>query len=268
VLAPPLLLYALHNWDLLAVVPAVAGLLAFERGADGAAGALLAVGASAKVFPGLFIPPLAALRAARDRGRAKRFVGAAILTTVALNLPVLLASPSGWWFPAKFQGHRAATWGTVWYWLFRFPIVRAIVDPRDPGLANVVSMLALGAGLVLLCLLAYRRRPSPVALAAAATALFMLTNKVYSPNYDLWIVPFFALMAFPTWVRRGFGTASAAMFVLVFGMFHGLVPREATLMMLPVVVAARAAMLGAILVIATRAPAGARETRSHSASFL
>ena len=42
--APALVLYAFHNWDLLAVAPAVGALLAAERGAAGTTGALLAVG--------------------------------------------------------------------------------------------------------------------------------------------------------------------------------------------------------------------------------
>lgn len=48
-LGAPLALYAFHNWDLLAMVPAVAGLLAFDRHRDRTSGALLALGGFAKV---------------------------------------------------------------------------------------------------------------------------------------------------------------------------------------------------------------------------
>lgn len=58
--APPLAFYAFHNWDLLAVAPVAAAVLAWSRGRAGAAGAALGVGAAAKLYPAFGVPALAA----------------------------------------------------------------------------------------------------------------------------------------------------------------------------------------------------------------
>lgn len=261
-LAPALFLYAFHNWDLLALVPAVVALMAFEAGADGWAGTLLAFGASAKVFPGLFLVPLVALRLTKGVGNARRLVVSAVVTTLVLNVPTFLASPSGWWFPARFQGNRPATWGTLWYWLLRVSWFRDIVGANTPQLANRLSIGALTLGLTAISLLAVRRRLDPYSVGAAVVAVFLLTNKVYSPNYDIWIVPFFALVTYPAWLRRVLAACSVAVFVLVYGMFHGLVSHATTVEFLPFVVVTRAAMLVAVIVIAVmplRSSAAARD---------
>ena len=57
-LAPPLVLYLGHNWDLLATAIAVAAVLAARRGAARRATGLAAVGAAAKLFPVLLLPLL------------------------------------------------------------------------------------------------------------------------------------------------------------------------------------------------------------------
>ena len=57
-LGPSLVLYAFHNWDLLAVALLCAGLFAFRRGSDGWTGVFIGLGAASKVFPGLILPAL------------------------------------------------------------------------------------------------------------------------------------------------------------------------------------------------------------------
>ena len=61
-------------------------------------------------------------------------------------------------------------------------------------LANLVSVGALAVGMLTLVVLTVRRRLDPIAAAGAAVAILLLTNKVYSPTYDLWLVPFFVLL--------------------------------------------------------------------------
>ena len=69
-LAVPVLLYAFQNWDVFAIAAMLAGLFAFERGRDGAAGAAFGLGAAVKLFPAIVVPPLIAVRlAAGDRRR-------------------------------------------------------------------------------------------------------------------------------------------------------------------------------------------------------
>src|SRR5690606_16337741 len=60
-LAPPLVLYVGHNWDMLAVTLAVAALAAAQRGRLVQACAVAGLGTAAKLFPVLLLP-LFALR--------------------------------------------------------------------------------------------------------------------------------------------------------------------------------------------------------------
>ncbi|MGZ6974285.1 MAG: glycosyltransferase 87 family protein [Acidimicrobiia bacterium] len=249
---PPVLLFAFQNWDVFAIAAMVLGILAFERNEDVRAGALLGVGAVIKLFPAFLVPPLAVLRWAQgDRRSAARLMAAATVTFGAVNLPVLFASPSGWWYPIGFQGRRQATWGTVWFWAYR--VVDAPVSGVDGArFANSVSFAALALGLGLLSVVAARRPCDPLAVAAVAVTIFVLTNKVYSPTYDFWLVPFFVLLPIRRSVWVAFCAVDLAIYILVFGYFHGLTTLEHVHAVLPVPVFARAAVLIALIVGAMR----------------
>ncbi len=249
----PLALYAFHNWDILAMTPAIVGLLAFEAERDVASGALLAVGASAKVFPGLFLPPLAVIRwHAGDRRGAARFVGAFVVTTIALNAPIALKRWETWTFPIRFQGARSTTWGALWFWLLRIPGVRPLIGPDTKSAVDALAVFALVAALVLISVLAVRRRLGAVEVGAAVVGAFLLANKVYSPNYDLWIVPFFALLPIGrrTWVA--YCLSDLAIFVLVYGHFHGQWSTAVVSTYLPALVVVRAVTILAVIAVALR----------------
>ena len=258
-LAPPLALYVFQNWDLLAIVPMIVGILAFERRRDGLSGGALAFGAAAKLFPAVLLPPLLAVRLAeRDRRGTLRLVVGAAVVSGAINLPVLLASPSGWWSPFRFQSARRATWGSVWSYAFKLPGVHGLVAGQAASAANAVSLAVLGIGLGWLVMRAWRHALAPAAVAAAAVAIFVLSNKVYSPTYDLWLVPFFVLLALPRRLWVTFCALDLAVYLTVYGYFQGLHSVEFVHAVLPTLVFARAGVLIAVIWLATRAPPRAR----------
>ena len=254
-LAPPLFLYVFQNWDLLAIVPMIVGILAFERRRDGLAGGALALGAAAKLFPAVLLPPLLAVRLVeRDRAGAARLGLGGVVVFAALNLPVLLASPSGWWSPFRFQRARHATWGSVWSYGFKLPGVRGWVAGDPATAANLVALAALGIGLGWLVVRAWRHVLPPAAIGAAAVAVFVLSNKVYSPTYDLWLVPFFVLLPLPRRLWITFCVLDVAVYVAVYGYFQGLHSVAVVHAILPPLVFARAGVLLAVIYLVTRAP--------------
>ncbi len=249
----PLALYALHQWDLLAVAPAVAALLAAERGAAGTAGVLLALGTAVKLYPGAFVPLLAVWwwRDGRRREVA-RLTAAFAGVLLVVNVPVALAAPDGWWHMVSFQGARAPSWGSLWFHLFRLPVVEGLVEGHEAGAANALSLTALVAGLGWLGVLAWQRRLGPFALATAATVVFLLANKIYSPQYDLWLLPSFALLSLDRRLLIAFSAASLAMYLLVFGHAFGLIDRPDLPPFIGTVAVARAVVLVGVLRAATR----------------
>jgi uncharacterized membrane protein len=216
-LAPTLALYAFINWDLVAVALATAGTLAFLRRRDLGAGALLGLGAAAKLYPALLVVPFGL-----DRGRASRPVaawrlaGAAVLTWVAVNLPFALAAPHRWSEFYRFNAVRPPDFDSVWYllgWHLGFQ--------WDIGVVNALSLVAFAVAAWGIWVGASRRRPGFPAWTFGFPFLvaFLLTNKVYSPQYGLWLLPWFALTLPDLRLFVAFEVAEVAVFVTRFQYF-------------------------------------------------
>ncbi|WP_020669142.1 glycosyltransferase family 87 protein [Amycolatopsis nigrescens] len=234
-IGPPLVLYAFHNWDLAAAAATVAAFAVLltsngtlRRRATWAA-VLLGAGFALKLYPAIFVPPLALYvltggdgsRAGRDVRGALRVLGAAAGTALAVNLPFALAGFDGWWASFRFQADRAVdlTTNSVWFWAFR-----PDSDTDDTGfqdLVGVASPVLVLASFVLACVLGwqrYRREGSYPVLAVSAAMLcgFLLLHKVHSPQYTLWLLPFFVLLRIRlTWVFAYF-VADLAMGIGIF----------------------------------------------------
>lgn len=217
-LAPTLLVYGTMNWDLLAVALATAAMLAFFRRRDGAAGTWLGLGAAAKLYPALLALPLIAERLRRRQ--PDRAIGIAWATAAAwavVNLPFLLASPTSWFRFFRFNAERLPDFDSLWYIGCRH-FEPVCLSTRTVNLAS--AGLFVGA-LALVWWLRRRRFPSfpRWTLGFPLIALFLLTNKVYSPQYGLWLLPWFAI-ALPG-LRRfvAFEVADVAVFVTRFSWF-------------------------------------------------
>ena len=189
-LAPSLMLYAFINWDLIAVAFATLATLAFLRGRDGPAGALLGLGTASKLYPALLLVPFALHRGLRWR-RAALLVGAAAGTWLLVNLPFALAAPDRWSEFYRFSTARPPDFDSAWY------LVGQHLELQwDVGIVNSLSTTLLVMGATLLTVVAIRRRDEvPVwAMAFPLLIVFLLTGKVYSPQFGLWLLPWFALV--------------------------------------------------------------------------
>lgn len=215
--APTLALYAFLNWDLVPVALSTAGLYAFLRGRDGRSGVWLGLGAAAKVYPALLVVPLALerLRAGRDRRAWALVVGAGV-AFLALNLPVALAASERWSEFFRFSSERGPTPGTLWYTACR-PLTGSAGCGAVPAV-NAASAAAFLALAVLVGWLRWRREPaSPLwLLGFPVLVVFLLTAKVYSPQYSLWLLPWFALTLPDLRVFLAFEGADLAVFLAEF----------------------------------------------------
>ncbi|GAB3210716.1 glycosyltransferase family 87 protein [Marinactinospora thermotolerans] len=211
-LAPAAVLTAYINWDLLAVALATGGLVAHAHRRPWLAGALIGLAVAAKFYPLLFLGPMFVL-VARDvlRGRGSvgdflRPLGGALIAWTAVNLPVALAAPQAWATFFRFSSERGADWGSVYYGLGGF----GLFDTADLDRINTVGtggLLLACVGIALLGLFA-RRRPPLEQLLFLVVAAFLITNKVWSPQFVLWLVPLAAL----AWPRRSRGWPALVVF--------------------------------------------------------
>jgi uncharacterized membrane protein len=193
--APALALTGLINWDLFAVAILAAALLAWSRRHPVVAGVLIGLGTAAKLYPLFILGPLLVLcwRAGRMAAYAQA-AGAAAVAWLLVNLPVLALNPAGWGSFWAFNSERGADLGSVWYvWTLLGREVSA-------STINTSSWVFFGAACVAVALLALlaRRRPRLPQLAFLVVAAFLLVNKVYSPQYVLWLLPL-AVLARPRW---------------------------------------------------------------------
>ncbi|MFJ5547104.1 glycosyltransferase family 87 protein [Streptomyces sp. NPDC093225] len=193
-LAPALALTATVNWDLLAVALTAAAMLMWSRGRALAFGVLLGLATAAKLYPVLLLGPLLVLcwRAAKWRTYGLAVSGA-VGSWLLVNVPVMLFAPEGWKKFYTFSQERPIDFGSLW-----LLVSQRTGNPLDAANTYaVLLMLGLCGGLAVLALTA-PRRPRFAQLAFLVVAAFVLTNKVYSPQYVLWLVPLAAL-ARPRW---------------------------------------------------------------------
>lgn len=193
-LAPALALTATINWDLLAVALTAVATLMWARSRPLAAGVLIGLATAAKLYPALLLGPLLLLcwRAGRWREYGSALGGAA-LAWGCVNAPVMLLAPEGWSKFYSFSQERPVDFGSIW-----LIISQRTGSALDDANIYAMALMALGcAGIAVLALWA-PRRPRLAQLSFLVVALFILTNKVYSPQYVLWLIPLAAL-ARPRW---------------------------------------------------------------------
>lgn len=207
-LAPTLLLYAFYNWDLVAVALATLATFAFLSRRDGLAGVLIGLGAAAKLYPALLLIPFV-LQRVRDGepDRGLRMSGGAAAAWLATNLPFALAAPGGWSGFFRFNASRPMNVDSLWYVACRTVRPASGGQCVPPSMINVLAIVLTCAMAAGLWYLKSRRDPGWAAWTFAFPLLivFLLTNKVYSPQYSLWLLPWFALLH----PRLGQGSSTA-----------------------------------------------------------
>ena len=195
-LAPTMILAATVNWDLLPLAFIALALLAWSRRHPFAAGILLGLAAAAKFYPLIFIGGFLLLSVRTARWRAfGLLVAGTVVSWLAVNVPFMVANLEGWSYFYRFSQTRGEDFGSIWFALSQAGLPSI---PKDAlNLVATGSFLLLCAGIALL-VLAAPRRPRLAAVLFLIVAAFVLTNKVYSPQYSLWLIPL-AAMARPRW---------------------------------------------------------------------
>lgn len=203
--SPLVLVHAFTNFDTLATACAATALLAWARKRPLLAGVLLGIGGAAKLYPLFLLGALLVLclRAGRMRAFTITTVGA-VVTWAAVNLPIALLYPRGWWEFFHRNSLRGADPDSLYNVVTQFTGWQGFDGPlafdQSPTWLNAVT-----AVLFLVCCAAIAFvglhapvRPRVAQLAFLVVAAFLVTNKVWSPQYSLWLVPL-AVLAIPRW---------------------------------------------------------------------
>jgi len=155
----------------------------------------LAVGTAVKLFPAAALPIVLARPFAR-RDRRAVIGGAAAFAAVlgATFAPTIAAPFSGLESLRRYSVGIEPNVDSIWG-LGR-EVARAIGS--DPiGLSAPATRGGTVATFALAVLPAAARSDRPAAAAGLAVTTVMLWSRLYSPQYTLWLLPFFALAALP-----------------------------------------------------------------------
>lgn len=220
--APALVLYAFHNWDLLAVAAAVGGLWMWHRDRRLPAAVLFGIGAAFKMYPLLFLAPLFLEHVAeRDLRAGLRNAGAGVATFFLINLPFVLVAPEGWFATYQFHSRRPPNFDSIWQ--FGWPSW----SPERFNTVTTICLLVSFAAILGIGWVRMRRLGAYpfVQVCAALLAAFLLFNKVHSPQYTLWILPFFVLLNVNLLWWVAYAVVDLMVYVGVFRWFYDIVYR-------------------------------------------
>ncbi|MGC5257821.1 hypothetical protein ACPXCG_15845 [Gordonia sp. DT218] len=253
---PPLVLYAFHNWELPVVATAVGAVAVMAWGSTISprtgdrrlsvrtaailAAILLGIGFCLKLYPGFFVLPLAIyvltygtapgrdgeapIRRTLDWVGAVWVAATATLTVIAIQLPFMVLGFDGWKAALSFQGKRKSDVDTnsIWYWGLRH-FTGGQTDTYNSlvGLLSPILIVAAFATAVYLGWRVYRRDGLYpwIGVSASMLAGFMLFHKVHSPQYTLWILPFFVLLKIRWPVIVGYLVADFILDTTIFRLF-------------------------------------------------
>lgn len=227
--ASPLIIFqAFTNYDLMAVAFASVALLLWARRRPVWAGVVLGVGVAAKLYPLFLFGALLVVAIRRRRfvelGKA---AAAAMAAWLVINLPIMLPFPEGWKEFFRLNSDRPANPESLYSvvqtatgWA-GFDAGRAAGEA--PATLNAVSLalFALGCVAVLVIGLTAARTPRVAQLAFLIVAIFLLTNKVWSPQYSLWLVPLAVLAVPRARVLLPWMVFDALLWVAHMSYFHG-----------------------------------------------
>ncbi|MEJ3655806.1 glycosyltransferase 87 family protein [Actinomycetes bacterium KLBMP 9759] len=204
-ISPLVVVHAFTNWDTPAVAFATMGLLALARRKPVLAGVLLGIGGAFKFYPLLLLLPvlLVGLRR-RELGRSVRTIVSAVGVWAAINAPIAILYPNGWWEFFRLNQSRGADPDSLYFIVSRLSdwpgFDGELADGQPPSVLNAVTAALFVVCCIAIAVLALRapRTPRIASLAFLVVAAFLLVNKVWSPQYSLWLVPL-AVLALPRW---------------------------------------------------------------------
>ncbi|CAB4755315.1 unannotated protein [freshwater metagenome] len=182
--APAVIASLYINWDIWAVISALAAIYYFDKLNYRKSAIALGISIATKFFPVVLLLPIF-LIFIRKR-KIKELISYLLVTTgtwLVINLPFIITTPTGWLRFFKLNSERAADWGSIWHALdiFGFKV-------NNLNLITII-FFALGALAFTLFVFGITKIPSLASIAFFIVAIFVISSKVYSPQYVLWLTP-------------------------------------------------------------------------------
>jgi len=184
VFAPAVIMSLFMNWDMWAVLPSLIAIYYFDKGKHVSSAIFLSVAISAKFYPIVMILPICILLIKSKKFiDLRKFLTVATATYLFINLPIMISNFSGWSYFYKGSFNRGVGYGSIWevFELLGFKLNNV----------NYYYFLSTSVTFILISIFFWRSKNfsnlhEVVFLSVFAFAAF---NKVYSPQFVLWLTP-------------------------------------------------------------------------------
>jgi hypothetical protein len=229
--SPILFIYAGYNWDVVAIALTLAAFLMLRHSTGDASRSynlalevggfsLLTVAVWFKIFPIVFLGA-----ALLDRGRRRLWrvalldSGIFIVLSVLINLPTLIANPQSWSFFFWISQNRPIEPSSVWYLLFAGLNLGDVGRGDTTSAINIISLLIVAAGALMIAIAAWRSPRRDILMPAACLLLlwWFSFNKVYDPNFDIWVLFGLAVLGAPLWLNVGLSLLALIWYITAIG---------------------------------------------------
>ncbi len=208
---PLLVFYGLLNWDLLGIVFMVVGWYLYRRERFLPSAIFLALGVFAKLFP-IFLAPFIVAELWRKRAfrPLASMIGAFMAVAIIVNVPFAIGNFKNWVYFFTFNAGRglsADIYSNAW------------IHGISTAEANLFS-LAVVVLVVLWGMWRVYRGARVIDAAALTFTLFLFVNKVYSPQYTLWVLVYAVLAEWPVWTYLALTLVGIADYLNSFTVLH------------------------------------------------
>jgi uncharacterized membrane protein len=179
-LAPAVVASLFINWDLWAIPTMLLAIYWYDREKYDYSAIALGISVATKFFPVLLLIPILVI-GLRKSQLPIRYFAVFTGTWLAINLPVAITTPAGWWHFYQFNMERGPDWGSIWNALSAFGFTS--------GNTNFLSLLGTLAILswVVVFLFGLKSTPTLAEISFIVFASALILGKVYSPQYVLWL---------------------------------------------------------------------------------
>ena len=172
------------NWDIWAITPLLISLILLSRQRYWLSGIALAISISVKFFPIIFVIPVLLSLAGKRAGRISFFKGL-MLASLIVNLPFIFFQFEGWAKFYIFNFKRDIDFGSIWY----------LISLKGSWISGI-NWLITPLVITLLVATYWRYRNNLFGSIFLSSVIFFTLNKVYSPQYVLWLA-LVAILYFP-----------------------------------------------------------------------
>ena len=182
--APAMIASLYINWDLWAIITMMLAIYWFDRKAYLYSSLAMGISISTKFLPIFLLFPIVFILWRHNRIKELvKYLATTVGIWLAINLPFVLNTPTGWWRFYKLNLERGADWGSIWLALSQLGLSLTNL--------NYLSLLLLLIGLTAITIFLFEIKSTPTLASVAfiVLATVMIAGKVYSPQYVLWLTP-------------------------------------------------------------------------------